>query len=178
MTHDHASITIAGRSLEIPLYHLHQILSGSPSAPCEALFRREQLVRRTTIALRRAHPDRYREFRLKGGSKWWLGITGEHWQCRTLAEVLITAMRWLHDHRGDAMLRLASRHKYSRAYIATDPINLYGGRKDLAVHAKLFAPGWYVDTNLSSDNTQRFLADAFAEAGLAQERDWFFGFLR
>jgi len=177
MTHEHASITIAGRSLEIPLYHLQQILLGSASAPCEALFRREQLVRRTMIALRRAHPDRHREFPIKSGSKW-LGIAGEHWQCRTLADVLVTAMRWLHDHRGDAMLRLARRRKYSRAYIATDPIALYGGRKDLAARARQYTLGWYVDTNLSASNTQRFLADAFAEAGLIRGRDWYFGFLR
>ena len=176
MTHDHASITIAGRSLEIPLDHLHQILVGSASAPCEALFRREQLVRRTSTALRKAHPDRYREFWHKGGSKW-LGIAGEHWQCRTLAGVLVTAMRWLHDHQGDAMLRLAQRRKHSRAYIATNPLALYGGRKDLAVYAKQFAPGSYVDTNLSAVNTQRFLADAFVEAGLIKGREWYFGFL-
>jgi hypothetical protein len=177
MTHDYASITIAGRSLELPLYHLHQLLSDLASSPCEAKFRREQILRRTTTALGKAHPDRCREFRLKGGSIW-LGIAGDHWRCRTLAEVLITAMRWLHEYRDDALLPLASRRKYSRAYIATNPVALYGGRKDLAVHARQFAPGWYVDTNLSASNTKRFLADAFAEAGLDPGRDWYFGFLR
>jgi hypothetical protein len=123
--------------------------------------------------MRGVHPARYREFKLRGG-QYWIGVGTDHWQCRTLADVLVVAMRWLHDHDHEALLRLSKRRKHSRAYIASDPVALYGGRSDLAGFARLFASGWYVDTNLSAENTLRFLTDALAPAQPEQKRDWFF----
>ena len=84
------------------------------------------------------------------------------------------AMRWLLDQHPEAIRQLSNRRKYSRAYIATDPGVLYGNRSDLTRFARQFAPDWHVDTNLSYDNTKRFLADAFAQAGLLRGRDWYF----
>jgi hypothetical protein len=173
MTQPHASITVAGRSLELPLESLHQIVGGAEPSTTEALFLRAEIRRRTALALRKADPTRYRDIRLGGGS-YWLGIGQQHWQRRTLAEILVQAARWLHDDRPDALLRLSQKRKHSRAYIAQDPAALYAGRADLASFAKPFAPGWYVDTNLSAENTHRFLDDVFSEAGLAHRRDWYF----
>jgi hypothetical protein len=174
MTQPHALITFAGRSLELPLESLHQIVGGAEPATSEALFLRAEIRRRTALALRKADPKRYRDLRLGGGS-YWLGIGQQHWQRRTLAEILVTAARWLHDERPSALLRLSQKRKHSRAYIAQDPAALYAGRADLASFAKPFAQGWYVDTNLSAENTHRFLGDLFVEAGLMHRRDWYFG---
>jgi hypothetical protein len=174
MTDNTASITIAGRTLALPLEQLHQILCEADRANSEALFTQAKLRRRTIAALRVSNPARYRELRFGGGS-YWLGIGHQSWQGRTLPDILVAAARWLHDGHPEAFQRLSQRRKHTRAYIAQDPASLYGGRPHLASHAKLFAPGWYIDTNLSADNTQRFLGDLFAEAGLVHRRDWYFG---
>jgi hypothetical protein len=174
MTDSNASITIAGRTLALPLDQLHQILCEADRANSEALFTQAKMRRRTIIALRLTNPARYRELRLGGGS-YWLGIGQQCWQGRTLPDILVAAARWLHDEHPEAFQRLSQRRKHTRAYIAQDPASLYGARPHLASFAKLFAPGWYIDTNLSADNTQRFLGDLFAEAGLAHRRDWYFG---
>lgn len=173
MTLPHASITVAGRSFELPLESLLQIVGGAEPATSEALFLRSKIRRRTALALRKADPKRYRDIRLGGGS-YWLGIGQQHWQRHTLAEILVKAAGWLHDERPDALLRLSQKRKHSRAYIAQDPADLYAGRPDLAIFAKPFAPGWYVDTNLSAENTHRFLDAVLSEAGLAHRREWYF----
>lgn len=173
MTGHHASITVAGRSMAMPLECFHQIVCGTEPVTSEALFLRAEIRRRTALALRKADPNRYREIGLGGGS-YWLGIGQQYWQRRTLAEILVTGARWLHDERPDALLRLSQRRKHSRAYIAQDPAAIYAGRTHLASYAKPFATGWYVDTNLSAANTLRFLRDALREAGLMHRRDWHF----
>jgi hypothetical protein len=174
MTDSKASITIAGRTLALPLEQLHHILCEADLANSEALFMQAKLRRRTIVALRVSHPARYRDLRLGGGS-YWLGIGEQSWQGRTLPDILVAAARWLHDEHPQAFQRLSQRRKHTRAYIAQEPASLYKKRPHLARYAKLFATGWYIDTNLSADNTQRFLSDLFAEAGLMHRRDWYFG---
>lgn len=168
-----ASITIGHRTFQMPLDQLMRMLCGGEAVGPEALFRTAQLQRLAAITMRRAYPDRRLEFQL-GRGPYWLGIGVESWRCRSLPEAIVTAMRWLHAHRPDAIAELSRRRKYTRAYVGTDPVAIYGGRCDLARNAREFAPGWYVDTNLSLENTKRFLADAFRTASLVRGRDWVF----
>lgn len=177
MTHSFASVSVGGHSFQISLGQLHQILNDPKAADCKTRFKRAQLLRQVGLVLRRSDPARYRALSL-GGGPYWLGIGGEFWECRTLAGILVTAMGWLHEHDQKALLCLSQRRKHSRAYIATDPVALYGGRRALAKYAKPFAAGWYVDTNLSFANSQRFLLDAFKLAKLTRGQDWYFDRLK
>lgn len=173
MNNDHASIRIANREFEIPLDQLVGMLSCAHPLQCEALFRREILRRNAIIAMRRARPERRSEFSLVSG-RYFICIGNEHWRCPTLAAVLQRAMRWIHDHNFEALTRLSMKRKYTRAYVATDPAALYGESQGLVRHAREFAHGWYVDTNLSYENTRRFLAESFREVGLRYRQDWLF----
>ena len=85
-------------------------------------------------------------------------------------------MRLLYDRFPNALDRLAQTRKVARCCVARSPAGLYDLRRpDLARFARQFAPGWYVDTNLSYDNTRRLLLLAFKEAGLVFGQDWYVG---
>ena len=59
-------------------------------------------------------------------------------------------MSWIYHNDIAAHDRIASVRKHTRAYIARMPSDLYDAScQHLAVYAKPYAPGWFLDTNLS-----------------------------
>jgi hypothetical protein len=68
--------------------------------------------------------------------------------------------------------RLAAKTRgRTRNRLARTPAACYPGRPDLAQHARMVVPGWYVDCNIDNRRKDEILRAACALAGLVYGRD-------
>lgn len=158
-------ISIGGRTVRVPLENFLHIVGGSEVRDCKSAFMKARLAATATRGARGFHADRY-----------WLGIGSQHSRYDSLAEVLVAAMGWIHRNDSAAHGDIAGRRKTTRAYIAQRPSDIYDAAfQHLSVFGRAYAPGWYLDTNLSHRGASRFLDDVFSCTSLARGRDWYFG---
>lgn len=162
MSMDLVKISYGSRTVRMPLDSFLHILNGSEARDCKAAYMKQRL---SHVGNASPHQEK----------RYWFGIGRQRGSYDSLADVLVAAMRWIHDNDPEAHRALANRRKASRAYIATEPADLYApNRRHLAVFARRYADGWYLDTNLSYAGACRFLDDCFALTSLTKGRDWFF----
>lgn len=162
MSMDIVTICIGSRTHRLPLDSFLHIMEGGVSLDCRAAYMKQRLSDAGS-----AGPHRRQRY--------WFGIGQDRRTYDSLADVLVAAMRWVHDNDPEAHSQLANRRKATRAYIAGEPADLYApSRRHLAVFARRYADGWYLDTNLSYPGACRFLDDCFSLTALVKGRDWFF----
>lgn len=158
-------ISIGESVMRLPMESFRHIVENSDPRDRKAAYLKQRLGASLAAGTRTKSLRRY-----------WFGIGSDDGRYDTLADVLVAAMSWIHRNDPAAHDRIAARRKFTRAYIARQPEELYAGTlQHLAMHARQYEPGWYLDTNLSYRGASAFLEDVFSYTSLVRRSDWYFG---
>jgi len=101
-----------------------------------------------------------------------LKIKGRTIECSSLKEMLAEGLRALEAHKKGTLDKLAAAKSRTRRIVSRDPSKLFDKTHLEEKHAEPLMEGWWYGTNNSALETNRWLRQACALAGLTWERDF------
>jgi hypothetical protein len=101
-----------------------------------------------------------------------LEIKGRTIECTSLKEMLAEGLRALEAHKKGTLDKLAAAKSRTRRIVSRDPSTLFDKAHLEEKHAEPLMEGWWYGTNNSALETNRWLRQACALAGLTWEKDF------
>jgi hypothetical protein len=101
-----------------------------------------------------------------------LEIKGRTIECSSLKEMLAEGLRALEVHKKGTLDKLAAAKSRTRRIVSRDPSKLFDKTHLEEKHAEPLMEGWWYGTNNSALETNRWLRQACALAGLTWDRDF------
>lgn len=101
-----------------------------------------------------------------------LKIKGRIIECSSLKEMLAEGLRSLEGHKKGTLDKLAAVKSSKRRIVSRDPSKLFDTTHLEEKHAEPLMEGWWYGTNNSAADTNRWLRQACAIAGLTWGKDF------
>ena len=101
-----------------------------------------------------------------------LEIKGRTIECSSLKEMLAEGLRALEAHKRGTLDKLAAAKSRTRRIVSRDPSKLFDKTHLEEKHAEPLMEGWWYGTNNSALETNRWLRQACALAGLTWDKDF------
>lgn len=101
-----------------------------------------------------------------------LEINGRTIECSSLKEMLAEGLRAAEAHKKGTLDKLAAAKSRTRRIVSRDPTKLFDKTHLEEKHAEPLMEGWWYGTNNSAVETNRWLRQACALAGLVWDKDF------